>query len=93
MLSKITSCCLYSALTCRLTFAVRGSDAELTALDWQMIVKSGDDCRQEHLAVQLVSHFHGEYRCQLFFMAGEAECINVRSYSPESGPTPFYDIL
>eukprot|EP00850_Spirogloea_muscicola_P020499 SM000218S06595 [mRNA] locus=s218:69990:77115:- [translate_table: standard] len=27
-----------------------------------MIVKSGDDCRQEHLAVQLVSHFHDIYR-------------------------------
>ncbi len=25
-----------------------------------MIVKSGDDCRQEHLAVQLVAHFYGE---------------------------------
>jgi hypothetical protein len=26
----------------------------------QMIVKSGDDCRQEHLAVQLVAHFYGK---------------------------------
>eukprot|EP00850_Spirogloea_muscicola_P013514 SM000092S24482 [mRNA] locus=s92:267129:274309:+ [translate_table: standard] len=33
--------------------------------DWDlrsMIVKSGDDCRQEHLAVQLVSHFNDIYR-------------------------------
>lgn len=32
-----------------------------SSLDWDlksMIVKSGDDCRQEHLAVQLVAHFH-----------------------------------
>jgi hypothetical protein len=31
--------------------------------DWDlrsMIVKSGDDCRQEHLAVQLVAHFYGK---------------------------------
>ncbi|XP_008795239.2 phosphatidylinositol 4-kinase beta 1 isoform X2 [Phoenix dactylifera] len=27
-----------------------------------MIVKSGDDCRQEHLAVQLVSHFYDIYQ-------------------------------
>jgi hypothetical protein len=26
----------------------------------QIIVKSGDDCRQEHLAVQLVAHFYGK---------------------------------
>jgi phosphatidylinositol kinase/protein kinase (PI-3 family) len=32
--------------------------------DWDlrsMIVKSGDDCRQEHLAVQLVAHFYGKF--------------------------------
>lgn len=28
----------------------------------QVIVKSGDDCRQEHLALQLVSHFRGMCR-------------------------------
>lgn len=26
-----------------------------------VIVKSGDDCRQEHLAAQLVAHFAGEH--------------------------------
>lgn len=26
----------------------------------QVIVKSGDDCRQEHLAVQLVAHLYGK---------------------------------
>jgi hypothetical protein len=33
--------------------------------DWDlrsMIVKSGDDCRQEHLAVQLVAHFYDIYQ-------------------------------
>ena len=27
----------------------------------QVIVKSGDDCRQEHFAVQLLAHFWGEW--------------------------------
>ncbi|URE26509.1 Phosphatidylinositol [Musa troglodytarum] len=34
----------------------------LAGYEEQIIVKSGDDCRQEHLAVQLVSHFYDIYQ-------------------------------
>ncbi|KAH9622800.1 hypothetical protein KSS87_022492 [Heliosperma pusillum] len=35
-----------------------------------VIVKSGDDCRQEHLAVQLISHFYGV--CHYLYIFQEA---------------------
>lgn len=34
-------------------------------LQLQVIVKSGDDCRQEHLAVQLVAHFYGKRKTKI----------------------------
>lgn len=46
----------------------------------QVIVKSGDDCRQEHLAVQLVGHFYGKHWASNWSATGiivELECIGI----------------
>jgi hypothetical protein len=59
--------------------------------DWElrsMIVKSGDDCRQEHLAVQLVAHFYGKFswclgssNCSASIMFWYSGCVTLVSIS------------
>jgi phosphatidylinositol kinase/protein kinase (PI-3 family) len=44
---------------------IRRSSVHGKSSSWDLrsvIVKSGDDCRQEHLAVQLVAHFYDIYQ-------------------------------
>ncbi|KAK7274239.1 hypothetical protein RIF29_15320 [Crotalaria pallida] len=37
---------------------LKGADQDSSDAQPRVIVKSGDDCRQEHLIVQLISHFY-----------------------------------
>jgi hypothetical protein len=51
-------------------------------------VKSGDDCRQEHLAVQLISHFYG--RCPFVYILFHVLCSSLSCSMVPSCPASHF---